>query len=212
VVALAPDSRALLTNVNSPSTAGQRLVFAPFVHCGRLTNIIAFASDISQRIDTWRYQVTRLLRGRRRKMALIVAVPSAAIMVVFGALPGAWAVNWTTQAHCSDRNTCYYKHADFAPNGSANQVLNINGDVRNWKNIDDPIIQCHLPFTTDSGNWNDCASSYWSRRNTVTEYAWTDVFCTGSRLVISPGEKKAMNDTFNDKVSSDRDNNGNSDC
>jgi hypothetical protein len=153
----------------------------------------------------------RLLLSRLKKMAFIVAVPGAAIMVAFGALPAAFAANWTTQAHCSDTNTCYYRDADFAPNGSAYQVLNINGTVKNWANINDPIQQCPAP-PAGPWNWSDCASSYWSRRNTVTEYAWTDVFCTGSRLVISPGEKMPMNDTFNDKVSSDRDNNGNSNC
>jgi Peptidase inhibitor family I36 len=154
----------------------------------------------------------RLLQSRLKKMALIVAVPSAAIMVVFGALPAALAVNWTTQAHCSDTHVCYYKNADFAPNGSANQVLNINGLVRDWTNINDPAFQCHPLGGAKDQNWNDCASSYWSRYNTTIEYAWTDVFCTGSRLVIYPTDKKSMNTIFNDKVSSDRDNNGNSNC
>jgi hypothetical protein len=148
----------------------------------------------------------------RRRTAAFIAAPIAAFIVAFGALTAALAYNGSTQSGCNDNHVCYYADINRAPNGQAHQVLNIGGIVKDWTNIPDnanPVV-CGGVF---SNTWNDCASSLWSRYSSTTEYAWTAHNCTGSRLVITAGRVlDYVGDTFNDKISSDRDGNGNSNC
>jgi len=130
--------------------------------------------------------------------------------MVFAGMSAALAFNGSLSAACNSFRTCYYADINLSPSGQNNDVLNISGLNQNWQNIGDPILICGGIFT---GTWNDCASSVLSRRTSTTEYAWTDSFCHGSRLVITPGEVlNYVGNTFNDKISSDRDNNGGSSC
>ncbi len=151
-------------------------------------------------------------RRRRRRAAVIAVAPIAAIVVAFGALSAAWAYNGSTQSGCNTGHVCYYADANRAPNGSAHQVLNIGGDVRDWTNIPDdanpPVCGGLITFT-----WNDCASSIWARGTTQTEYVWTDAFCLGTRKPIAPGDIfNTLSSTFNNAISSDRDGNNGSNC